>query len=201
VNAAGWYADPTNQLQLRYWDGTKWSEEVRPLPAPAGDPLEFPEEALGAADASPTVPPTGSRTVLGWAILVGGLMTAGGTLLGWLTATSALVDISRNAFQLGANESLTADGPIVLVLGLATMTFGVALLTSSELPTFLRKYAMFLGLGAAVVLGLEYNSLHNWVKQVGGTYATASIGTGYWICCIGALVSVFVGASVLRTPN
>lgn len=29
----GWYADPTGAGQLRRWDGERWTEEVRPLPA------------------------------------------------------------------------------------------------------------------------------------------------------------------------
>ena len=196
---AGWYADPTNQLQLRYWDGATWTEEVRPLPAPNGNPLSSAVKSLEPETTTPDQS-TSSRALFGWAILVGGLMTAGGTLLAWLTATSGLISVSRDAFQLGANESLTADGPIILVLGLATMAFGVASITNSELPGFLRKYAMVFSLAAAIVLGLEYGSLHNWVKQVGGTYSTASIGTGYWVCCIGALVAMFAGATVLHNP-
>lgn len=29
--AAGWYADPQDSAQLRYWDGAQWTEQVRPL--------------------------------------------------------------------------------------------------------------------------------------------------------------------------
>ena len=26
--AAAWYADPTRRFELRYWDGTRWTEHV-----------------------------------------------------------------------------------------------------------------------------------------------------------------------------
>ncbi len=26
----GWYRDPTNASQLRWWDGTKWTQDVDP---------------------------------------------------------------------------------------------------------------------------------------------------------------------------
>lgn len=29
--AAGWYGDPQDPAQLRHWDGTKWTEHVRPM--------------------------------------------------------------------------------------------------------------------------------------------------------------------------
>lgn len=28
VQSAGWFADPTRRHQLRYWDGTRWTENV-----------------------------------------------------------------------------------------------------------------------------------------------------------------------------
>ena len=29
--AAGWYGDPQNPALLRYWDGTQWSDQTRPM--------------------------------------------------------------------------------------------------------------------------------------------------------------------------
>jgi hypothetical protein len=54
----GWYPDPTDTLQQRYWDGAAWTVQARPLPAPADGPRppvthEFastaPDPARGAA--------------------------------------------------------------------------------------------------------------------------------------------------------
>jgi uncharacterized protein YbjQ (UPF0145 family) len=29
--AAGWYTDPQNNTQLRFWDGMQWTDQVRPM--------------------------------------------------------------------------------------------------------------------------------------------------------------------------
>lgn len=47
----GWYPDPTNALQSRYFNGTDWTEEHRPLDPPEGQPL-------GASGTSPTMSST-----------------------------------------------------------------------------------------------------------------------------------------------
>ena len=33
--SAGWYADPQDAAQLRWWDGARWSEHTAPVPQPA----------------------------------------------------------------------------------------------------------------------------------------------------------------------
>jgi hypothetical protein len=33
---SGWYADPTNALQKRFWDGNAWTEQVRVAPPQTG---------------------------------------------------------------------------------------------------------------------------------------------------------------------
>lgn len=44
---AGWYQDPTSRDHLRWWDGSAWTADARPVPAP--DPLHY----------GPPVPPAG----------------------------------------------------------------------------------------------------------------------------------------------
>ncbi|MEL6981152.1 MAG: DUF2510 domain-containing protein, partial [Actinomycetota bacterium] len=39
---AGWYSDPSNPNQQRWWDGVEWSASTRPLtdgPHPTGPPV------------------------------------------------------------------------------------------------------------------------------------------------------------------
>ena len=52
----GWYADPEGSDQLRWWDGTQWSDQFRP--APTGN------EAAGDTHPQPAAqveePPTGA---------------------------------------------------------------------------------------------------------------------------------------------
>lgn len=33
--APGWYPDPTGSPQTRWWDGSAWTEQTRPLPPPS----------------------------------------------------------------------------------------------------------------------------------------------------------------------
>ena len=48
---AAWHPDPDNPDQLRYWDGTRWTEHVAPVAAPA--PISFRPAATPAPSAAP----------------------------------------------------------------------------------------------------------------------------------------------------
>lgn len=38
--APGWYANPDNPTELRYWSGCEWTEHTAPYPAPAPAPKQ-----------------------------------------------------------------------------------------------------------------------------------------------------------------
>lgn len=42
---AGWYNDPQDQSQLRYWDGDQWTDQTRPLPGTEPPQPEPPQPA------------------------------------------------------------------------------------------------------------------------------------------------------------
>ena len=42
---AGWYPDPSNAAQQRYWDGNQWTEHVHPVAAATEQAAQY-----GAAD-------------------------------------------------------------------------------------------------------------------------------------------------------
>jgi hypothetical protein len=67
-------------------------------------------------------------------VVAAGALVAIGSLLAWMTASAGIISISRNAFQMGDHESMTADGPIVMVLGLILIGIGIARLTNTEPP-------------------------------------------------------------------
>ena len=46
---AGWYSDPQNNSQLRYWDSSQWTDHVRPV---------ITEQAPGSVAAQPVQQPT-----------------------------------------------------------------------------------------------------------------------------------------------
>ena len=56
---AGWYVDPSDSLQLRWWNGDVWTDNVHPLPpqvqpsAPAVAPAESSARATATASATP----------------------------------------------------------------------------------------------------------------------------------------------------
>ena len=50
----GWYADPEGSDQLRWWDGTQWSDQFRP--APTGAPVEVPAATKPTAAKPATKP-------------------------------------------------------------------------------------------------------------------------------------------------
>ena len=52
--ASGWYPDPSNPAQYRYWDGDQWTEHVQPAPVEA-QPAPPAQPAVTAAPAPPIV--------------------------------------------------------------------------------------------------------------------------------------------------
>ena len=54
-------------------------------------------------------------------------------------SSHGFISISRNAFQMGTSERMTADGPIVLVVGLILIGIGVARLTNTAIPRFVQR--------------------------------------------------------------
>lgn len=60
---AGWHPDPVDPNQSRYWDGTAWTEQVRPITPPA-PPSATPTPAGDA----PPLPKPGTRVPAGAAV-------------------------------------------------------------------------------------------------------------------------------------
>jgi hypothetical protein len=75
--SAGWYTDPTNKLQERYWDGAQWTTQERPLPPPTTQAMQ---------DAHPVAPVPKVQEMY-WTpgrILVGIVM---GIIVFWVTVS------------------------------------------------------------------------------------------------------------------
>ena len=195
LNAPGWYPDPSDPSMQRYFNGTEWTD----LPAPPPT-----DRAMSAkpqiGDTDPAVMED-SRTVLSWTVVAGGALVALGSLLAWMTATAGIFSISRNAFQLGDHESMTVDGPIVMVLGLLLIGIGVARLTNTSMPRFVQKSPIIVGLGVALVLGYDYQSIHQWALSLNSSGALGSVGTGYWVCCVGDALAILAGIGLLSSER
>lgn len=141
------------------------------------------------------------RVVLCWTVVVSGVLVAVGTLLAWMTATTGFISILRNAFQMGDHESMTMDGPIVLVLGLILIGIGVARLTNTAMPRFVQRSPIIVGLGIGVVLGIDYQSIHQWAQSVNSGVAIASVGTGFWGCCVGDVLAIVAGIGLMSSER
>ncbi|WP_183095882.1 DUF2510 domain-containing protein, partial [Nocardioides stalactiti] len=44
MTAAAWHPDPTGRHELRYWDGTQWTEHVSDAGVQSTNPVAAPEE-------------------------------------------------------------------------------------------------------------------------------------------------------------
>ena len=198
----------TSQLTWRQNPSGAWewlSDNGGWLPQPMA-PL------LGAAKSNGSVPlsvrndsvplsaPNDTTPAGAWLTIAGGILLTVGTLLPWGTATAPLVgSISRNAFQLGNDNSLTFDGPVLLFLGIITVVIGITRLTGTAMPRFLQRSSIVTGIVAALVIADDYSGLHDWAKQLNSSRVTtiAAIGYGFWICSAAALLCI-VGGLVLR---
>ncbi len=110
--AAAWREDPGGAHELRYWDGSTWTDHVADQGRQATDPLRAPESAGSEGLPAPPAPPTAAPPFAGapqlmpsapvWRRL-GGLRTALTVLLWCAVGTSILLLIAlitqRTAFE------------------------------------------------------------------------------------------------------
>lgn len=159
----------------------------------SGKPLLPAQQGTGSASDASSTTPAG-----GWLAIAGGLLIAVGTFLPWMTF--GLGTISRNGFQLGANDALTAAGPVLAILGIVTVIIGITRLTGTVMPSWLQRSTIVSGLAAGVVVAVNWSGIHQVVENAQGSGISAAIGYGYWVCALGAVVAVAAGF-VLRSDN
>ncbi len=126
--APGWYEDPTDPLQQRYWDGTTWTDHVAPRPvAPAAAPpaAAMPTNFGGAA--APARPTSTKATlslvlsIVSWVALPV-LAAIAGVILGHL----ARAEIRGSGGRIQGDGLATAGlivGYLNLVVALAIAVF------------------------------------------------------------------------------
>jgi hypothetical protein len=124
---AGWYADPSGTPgQLRWWDGTRWTDHVTPDPAlaqPAGAPAATGAAAEEVSPPPPTgAPDTGRTGDAPWSGGGGPVGPAGSTAGGWggqAPPPAWQVDTPVPSRSSGVRTGLIVAAVVgVLVLGL-----------------------------------------------------------------------------------
>lgn len=201
---AGWYPDPGEQHELRWFDGSGWTDEVMTRPRPAVAAASSPSTEVGPSPAtevgpSPDQDDAGSPTrfpavpAAGWKLLLvfGGLLT-GAVLLPFASAggdASAIVSDPSAALPIFA---LVGVAIVAGLLGRAGYDVGPALGTGVVL-VFSVVMALF---APFIKLLFDFSSAY-------GTSVEPNAGI---ICLaaatvVGLIVAVPVVASVARTEG
>src|SRR5438067_1829984 len=88
--ASGWYPDPMEQHESRFWDGSTWTEHVATQGVSSVSAPGAGARGVSVGGAAPAKHPAAgrakSRAVL---ILIGGGLMAVGALLPWETVTAS----------------------------------------------------------------------------------------------------------------
>jgi hypothetical protein len=169
---AGWYPDPSDARQQRYWNGSEWSDQIAPFPPPSPvDTAMSPTRSTGTA-----------RNVA--------LLSSVGLMVGaWAPwATTAL-----------ASESGThGDGRFTGIFGLiaALVLYGY----SGKRPGWLTAIAAFAVISVIVAVGDIANVSNHSSNFLGQEVHVVSVGWGLWLTGVSAL-ALAISASSYRTDE
>lgn len=100
--AAGWYADPLQRAELRWYDGATWTEHVRTGPVVGVDPIAAPAPVAATSPTPPVVPVPRSGMGRGakaaiWLVSVSFVVLAG-------VAAASLVVLARHTPRLTSTQ-------------------------------------------------------------------------------------------------
>ena len=171
---AGWFQDPENPANERYWDGAAWTSHVRPRTPPQAPPPYAPpppgaqpyapqptHTSIGTASQSyapqyqaPVAPSRPVWTRTGFKIL--GVVLV--LFLGWLTVSSVLEDPSTDLTNRDASGSISDSG----FVGVFKLRVGDCV----DLPELTTAVTELAGMQ-----GVPCSSLHD--GEVFGLYDTA----------------------------
>lgn len=119
-------------------------------------------------------------------ILLGGAMTAIGSLLPWTIARSGLATAERAG----------TDGDGVFTLGIGIVIVVLAIIGwERPLPRVGRMGVIMLSAAAFGIAALVYGSVSDFIAQ--GSDIEASIGMGLYITAAGALIALIGGARLV----
>lgn len=180
------------------------AEPANPAPPVVVVPPVDPTRAsgMGTAISETPSPTTSSKDGLRpippgweWVLIVAGALVAIGSLLPWEQATTGFISITRNGFQLGANLSFSADGLVVMALGVVSALIGITRLASRSFPRWLNGSPTVLGAIILVFGIVDEHSLSNTVSGLRSSYPAGaySVGYGVWLVIVGGALIALTG--------
>jgi hypothetical protein len=177
---AGWYADPGDAQQQRYWDGGAWTAHTSPTAPGPEAPLPPP---------NPAEAPTGPRAPMPRPLIVA-LAAAAAAFVGSLMPWVSIGIISANGSD--------GDGKIVLFGSLIS----AGLLMASTRGG--KRYLIIGGIAALICFATSlYDTIH--VSQdhteIFGDTISASVGSGLWLDLIASTVLVGAIVQLWRTRD
>lgn len=132
------------------------------------------------------------------ALILGGALIAGGSLLPWVQATAAFVgSVSRSGIDGGG------DGVITLIAGIVVAVVGLFAMVQPGQEGIFALGAIG-GLVAGGIAILSHNEATDRVAQfsaTAGDLGTATVGAGLWVVGAGAAVALVAGAVGLFTAG
>jgi N6-adenosine-specific RNA methylase IME4 len=69
------------------------------------------------------------------------------------------------------------------------------------MPRFIQRSPIIAGLGAALVLGYDYHSIRQWAESINSSGALGSVGTGFWVCCVGDALAIAAGIGLMSSER
>jgi hypothetical protein len=195
---AGWYRDPSERYEHRWWNGSEWTPHVMTLglrsidyggDGPKSSSHEHEafgeaEQATVAADGDlPAADPPRWPPVICATVLLGAALLAIGAVLPWAEASSASASFS--------SSGIDGNGGAVLV---AALSLGL-------LCTLTRRTKSVAGsmIGIAVIAGAialhDARDITNRADELMRRLPTASagVGVGVWLALTGAAVALVGG--------
>ncbi len=177
-----------------------------------GDAKRFIEaarsEPVSAGSAGVAAPPglaqatVEARSDVAGAVITicGGLLAILSAFLPWIAVHAFVLTINRNAFQLGADMGFSADGLVLLLLGLVAVLIGITRAARASMPAFVQRSPIILGIALAILPANRVGSINDVAQRVSATssLASASIGFGLWLAFFAAAITL-IGGLVLRS--
>jgi hypothetical protein len=120
-------------------------------------------------------------------ILLASIIVALGSLLPWASVSTAFGTVSKNG--------TTGDGVLTLILAGVTLCFALAMLRKPH-----RGWVIGSGSTMVITLGISIYDMSNLPTPSGAATAVVSVdvGTGLWLCLIGAVVGIAASVVVIR---